>query len=230
MYIKLTMVRGMPGLLSYCCLSSSICCREKKGLRRLLAGSSGWDTDHSSKASGWRHCTCRRKFFLCLVIKWHMVQEKGFSPEESTNNMDINTQVRSTCLLSRTLTCVFDGQMGDQELFFRRWVFTKVTLKRTVVSMGQLMVEQQLFVFTSIVAEFTLEPGAYEGKCSQNTKCWRIKVQSAERKVLSPDLLSPRLWMWVRRCILNVYRFLKDLPHWKNIAASLTSEHITYSI
>lgn len=55
-----------------------------------------------------------------------------------------------------------------------------------------------------------------------------MKVQSAETKVLSPDLLSPRLWMWVSRCILNVYRFLKDLPHWKYIAASLKSEHITY--
>lgn len=84
--------------------------------------------------------------------------------------------------LSHTLTCVFDGQMGDQELFFRSRVFTKVTFERTVVSMGQLMVEQQLFVFTSVFAEFTLEPGAYEKKYNQNTKYLRIKVQNAEKK------------------------------------------------
>lgn len=63
---------------------------------------------------------------------------------------------------------------------------------------------------------------------TKTLKYWRMKVQDTETKMLSPDLLSPRLWMWVSRCILNVYRFLKDLPHWKNIAASLPSEHVTY--
>lgn len=72
------------GLLSSCCcLSSSICCRVKKGFLRLLTGSSGWARDHSSKTSGWRHCTWRRRFFLCLVVKWHISQEKGFSPAET---------------------------------------------------------------------------------------------------------------------------------------------------
>lgn len=80
---RLTIVFCKPWVSSCCCLSSSICCRVKKGLRRLLTGSSGWATDHSSNASGWRHCTCRRKFFLCLVMKWHISQEKGFSPVEN---------------------------------------------------------------------------------------------------------------------------------------------------
>lgn len=51
-----------------CCFSSSICCRVKKG-RRRQGGSSGCFCAHSSKESAWRHCTCRRKFFLCLVVK-----------------------------------------------------------------------------------------------------------------------------------------------------------------
>lgn len=51
-----------------CCFSSSICCRVKKG-RRRQGGSSGCRWAHSSKESAWRHCTCRRRFFLCLVVK-----------------------------------------------------------------------------------------------------------------------------------------------------------------
>lgn len=60
--------------------------------------------------------------------------------------------------LSASLTCVFNGQMGDQELFFRSGVFTVVTLEGPVVGVGQLMVEQQLLVVTSVIAKFTLEP------------------------------------------------------------------------
>ena len=159
-----------PCVSSCCCFSASICCKVKKGLRRLLTGSSGWDTAQSSNASGWRHCTWRRKFFLCLVVKWHISQEKGFSPVGHT----FMTQRFSSVLhswgehkitnkllcesLSATLTCVFDGQMGDEELLFRSGVFTVVTLEGPVVSVGQLMVEQQLLVVASVIAKFTLEP------------------------------------------------------------------------
>lgn len=44
--------------------------------------------------------------------------------------------------LSATLTRVFDGQMGDQELLFRSGVFTVVALEGPVIGVGQLMVEQ----------------------------------------------------------------------------------------
>lgn len=44
--------------------------------------------------------------------------------------------------LPATLTCVFDCQMGDQELLFRSGIFTVVTLEGPVVGVGQLMVEQ----------------------------------------------------------------------------------------
>lgn len=47
--------------------------------------------------------------------------------------------------------------MGDQELLFRRGVFTVVTLEGPVVGVGQLMVEQQLLVVTSVIAKLTLE-------------------------------------------------------------------------
>ena len=48
--------------------------------------------------------------------------------------------------------------MGDEELLFRSGVFTVVTLEGPVVSVGQLMVEQQLLVVASVIAKFTLEP------------------------------------------------------------------------
>lgn len=48
------------------------------------------------------------------------------------------------------------------------------------------------------------------------------EIQTAEIQVFNTDLLSPRLWMWVSRCILNVYRFLKDLPHCKDRKGSST--------
>lgn len=51
--------------------------------------------------------------------------------------------------------------MGDQELLFRSGVFTEVTLEGSVICVGQLMVEQQLLVVTSVIAKFTLEPGTY---------------------------------------------------------------------
>lgn len=60
--------------------------------------------------------------------------------------------------LSATLTCVFYSQMGDQELFLSGGVFTEVTLEGSVAGVGQLMVEQQLLVVTSVIAKFTLEP------------------------------------------------------------------------
>lgn len=63
--------------------------------------------------------------------------------------------------LSATLTCVFDGQMWDQELLFRSGVFTVVTLEGPVVGVGQLMVEEQLFVVTGEITELTLEPGTW---------------------------------------------------------------------
>lgn len=62
-----------------CCFSSSICCRVKKG-RRRQGGSSGCLCAHSWKQSAWRHCTCSRRFFLCLVVKWQNSQAKGFPP------------------------------------------------------------------------------------------------------------------------------------------------------
>lgn len=62
-----------------CCFSSSICCREKKG-RRREGGSSGWRRPHSSKLFACRHRTCRRRFFLCRVLKWQYSQAKGLAP------------------------------------------------------------------------------------------------------------------------------------------------------
>ena len=59
------------------------------------------------------------------------------------------------------LTCVLDGQMGDQELFFRSGVFTKVTLEGSIVGVRQLMVEQKLLVVTSVITKFTLEPDTH---------------------------------------------------------------------
>lgn len=98
----LTMV--LPSVwLSCCCLSASICCRVKKGFLRLLTGSSGLDSHHFSKASGWRHCMCRRRFFLCLVMKWHMSQQNGFSPEEHRSQQlarYIAAEITSTTYLS----------------------------------------------------------------------------------------------------------------------------------
>lgn len=115
------------------------------------------------------------------------------------------------------LTCVFDGQMGHQELLFRSGVLAVVTLERPVVGMGQLMVEQQLLVVTSVVTKLTLEPGPYKLKVFSK---WWYHHKMYEKKeggfILNTDLLSPRLWMWVSRCILKVYRFLKDLPHYKD--------------
>lgn len=64
----------------------------------------------------------------------------------------------SGSLSADTQTCVFDGQMGDQELLFRSGVFAVVTLEGPVVGVRQLMVEQQLLVVTGVIAEFTLEP------------------------------------------------------------------------
>ncbi len=69
-----------------------------------------------------------------------------------------------TCSVKRNfvkafLTCVFDGQVRDEELLFRSGVFTVVALKGSVICMGQLMVEQQLLVVTGVIAKFTLEPG-----------------------------------------------------------------------
>lgn len=64
-----TMALCRPGMSSCCCFNSSICCRVKNGRRRRRTGSSGCVALHSSKASGWRHCTCSRRFFLCLVVK-----------------------------------------------------------------------------------------------------------------------------------------------------------------
>lgn len=66
---------------------------------------------------------------------------------------------------SATRTCVFDGQMGDQELLFRRGVFTEVTLEGPVVCVRQLMVEQQLLVVTRVIAKLTLEPGTRTPTC-----------------------------------------------------------------
>lgn len=153
------------GLLSSCCcLSSSICCRVKKGFLRLLTGSSGWARDHSSKTSGWRHCTWRRRFFLCLVVKWHISQEKGFSPAE-TQYHEYRLSIRGggetwrhNEISTQTPTCVFDGHVWDQELLFGRGIFTVVTPEGPVVGVGELMVEQQLLVFTRIVAKLALEP------------------------------------------------------------------------
>lgn len=54
---------------------------------------------------------------------------------------------------------MFDGQMGDKEFLFRSGIFTVVTLEGPVVGVGQLMVEQQLLVVTSVITKLTLEPG-----------------------------------------------------------------------
>lgn len=70
---------GGPGAALCCCFSSSICCREKKG-RRREGGSSGWRRPHSSKLLACRHRTCRRRFFLCRVLKWQYSQAKGLAP------------------------------------------------------------------------------------------------------------------------------------------------------
>lgn len=70
---------GGPGAVLCCCFSSSICCREKKG-RRRDGGSSGWRRPHSSKLLACRHRTCRRRFFLCRVLKWQYSQAKGLAP------------------------------------------------------------------------------------------------------------------------------------------------------
>lgn len=70
---------GGPGAVLCCCFSSSICCREKKG-RRREGGSSGWRRPHSSKLLACRHRTCRRRFFLCRVLKWQYSQAKGLAP------------------------------------------------------------------------------------------------------------------------------------------------------
>lgn len=48
--------------------------------------------------------------------------------------------------------------MGDEKLLFGSRVFTVVALKRLVVGVGQLMVEQQLLVVTSVVTKLTFEP------------------------------------------------------------------------
>lgn len=70
---------GSPGAVLCCCFSSSICCTEKKG-RRREGGSSGWRRPHSSKLLACRHRTCRRRFFLCRVLKWQYSQAKGLAP------------------------------------------------------------------------------------------------------------------------------------------------------
>lgn len=70
---------GGPGATLCCCFSSSICCREKNG-RRREGGSSGWRRPHSSKLLACRHRTCRRRFFLCRVLKWQYSQAKGLAP------------------------------------------------------------------------------------------------------------------------------------------------------
>lgn len=51
---------------------------------------------------------------------------------------------------------------------------------------------------------------------------FRRQIHDKIKTVFNTDLLSPRLWMWVSRCILNVYRFLKDLPHCKDRKESST--------
>lgn len=102
-------------------------------------------------------------------MKWHRSQEKGFSPVEDGVHWkeivrycirEVNTLILNTLngSLPAPQTCVFDGQMGDQELLFTSGVFTVVTLEGPVVGVGQLMVEQQLLVVTSVIAKFTLKP------------------------------------------------------------------------
>lgn len=77
---------GGPGAPLCCCFSSSICCREKKG-RRREGGSSGWRRPHSSKLLACRHRTCRRRFFLCRVLKWQYSQAKGLAPVSTRGGM-----------------------------------------------------------------------------------------------------------------------------------------------
>lgn len=47
-----------------------------------------------------------------------------------------------------------------------------------------------------------------------NIACEKVPKNEQEQKALGTDL-SPRLWMWVNKCILNVYLFLKDFPHYE---------------
>lgn len=54
--------------------------------------------------------------------------------------------------------------MGDQELLFRSGVLAVVTLEGPVVGVGQLMVEEQFLVVTSVITELTLEPGTDTSK------------------------------------------------------------------
>lgn len=93
-----------------------------------------------------------------------MSQEKGFSPGGTTQCYVNEVHAHENRLILNTvstLTCVFYSQMGHQEFLFRSGVFAVVTLERSVVSMRQLVVEQQLLVVTSVVAKLTLEPGKY---------------------------------------------------------------------
>lgn len=81
---------GGPGATLCCCFSSSICCREKNG-RRREGGSSGWRRPHSSKLLACRHRTCRRRFFLCRVLKWQYSQAKGLAPVGTCGGMLVPT-------------------------------------------------------------------------------------------------------------------------------------------
>lgn len=48
--------------------------------------------------------------------------------------------------------------MRDEKLFFRRGVFTELTLEGSVVGVRHLMVEQQFLVLAGVIAKLTLEP------------------------------------------------------------------------
>lgn len=58
----------------------------------------------------------------------------------------------------KTLTCVLNSQVGDQKFLFGCGIFTIVTLEGSVISVGQLMIEQQLLVRTRIVTKLTFKP------------------------------------------------------------------------
>lgn len=96
-----------------------------------------------------------------LPCRGHSVYCKGVVQYYIHEVLSLNKLNES---LSATLTCVFDGQMGDQELLFRGGVFTVVTLEGSVVGVGQLVVEQQLLVVAIEIAELTLEPGTGTSK------------------------------------------------------------------
>lgn len=86
--------------------------------------------------------------------------------------------------------------MRDQELLFRGGVFTVITLEGPVVGVGQLMVEQQLLVVTSVIAKLTLksETNTFKAHLLQLQRTdWCMTLLYNRIKVFSADLLSSRL-------------------------------------